>query len=488
MLNKKNIIKSRFLSTDDPTFPKEAIHIFAENKPASCHNQGMLNQLNSPFYRIEALDEIPNNLTVSDINRALSKKQSETGGLGKILELKVGARVMLTSNIDIEDRLINGQIGTVRHITINNATQVEKIYIEFDDEKAGHKLMNNLRNIFRQRNWVPIERIEINIKIHSNKDSSPVIKRTQFPLMLSWGVTIHKVQGLSLSKAVISFDLERQTSFKCGQIYVALSRVTSLDGLFLIGQYKPKAIKADPKASKEYERLRKESQFLSVPAFSLLTEKTFSLTLLNTRSLNKHAIDVAADNVFLESDVICFTESQLLPDQDTTHIENTLNDFNMTYNSSTFKYESLAFAIKSQLSVLNHEFSQGVSLLKVEKHTFLSSPITIALLYRRQSWAIPSFLDALSQLLLCYDIDVIIGDFNINGLGTCDNLMNVLCNYKLLTPTATHLSGSLLDYIFIKKQILNENFNVDIIVHPVHFSDHDAVKLLWDSRNTEGPL
>ena len=165
--------------------------------------------------------------------------------------------------------------------------------------------------------------------------------------------------------------------------------------------------------------------------------------MLNTRSLSKHAIDVAADNVFLDSDIICFTESQLLPDQDKTHIENTL--------------------------------------LKVEKHTFLSSPITIALLYRRQSWAIPS-----SQLL-CYDIDVIIGDFNINGLGTCDNLMNVLCNYKLLTPTATHLSDSLLDYIFIKKQI-NENFTIDTIVHPVHFSDHDAVKLLWKSRNTKGPL
>ena len=88
---------------------------------------------------------------------------------------------------------------------------------------------------------------------------------------------------------------------------------------------------------------------------------------------------------------------------------------------------------------------------------------------------------------MCYDIDVIIGDFNINGLGTYDNLTNVLCNYKLLTPTATHLYGSLLDYIFIKKEI-NENFNIDIIVHPVHFSDHDAVKLLWKSRNTKGPL
>ena len=73
--------------------------------------------------------------------------------------------------------------------------------------------------------------------IRANKYSSPVIKRTQFPLMLAWACTVHKVQGLSLHKVVISFELVKQRSFNNGQMYVALSRVTSFIGLFLTGAY-----------------------------------------------------------------------------------------------------------------------------------------------------------------------------------------------------------------------------------------------------------
>ena len=55
--------------------------------------------------------------------------------------------------------------------------------------------------------------------------------------MLSWACTVHKVQGLSLTSAVVSFDLEKQKSFNEGQMYVALSRITSIDNIFLIGKY-----------------------------------------------------------------------------------------------------------------------------------------------------------------------------------------------------------------------------------------------------------
>ena len=49
---------------------------------------------------------------------------------------------------------------------------------------------------------------------------------------------MHKVQGLSLPHAVVSFDLEKQRAFNYGQMYVAVGRVTSLKGLFVTGQYK----------------------------------------------------------------------------------------------------------------------------------------------------------------------------------------------------------------------------------------------------------
>ena len=78
---------------------------------------------------------------------------------------------------------------------------------------------------------VPIEKAETNIRNRTNKESSPTVTITQFPLMLAWGCTVYKGQGLTLEEVVISFDLIRQKNFNYGQMYAALSRVTSLNGL-----------------------------------------------------------------------------------------------------------------------------------------------------------------------------------------------------------------------------------------------------------------
>ena len=78
---------------------------------------------------------------------------------------------------------------------------------------------------------------------------------------MSWACTIHKVQGLSLQEAVISFDSDRQKIFKPGQ-YVALSRVTNIQGLFLTGSFKQDAIKANESATQEYDRLHNGALFI----------------------------------------------------------------------------------------------------------------------------------------------------------------------------------------------------------------------------------
>ena len=70
--------------------------------------------------------------------------------------------------------------------------------------------------------------------------------------MLARGCSVHKVQGLTLEKVVISFDLVKQRSFNYRQMYVALSRVTSLDSLYLIGSFTLSIINADPRAIHEY--------------------------------------------------------------------------------------------------------------------------------------------------------------------------------------------------------------------------------------------
>ncbi len=64
--------------------------------------------------------------------------------------------------------------------------------------------------------------------------------RIQFSVALSWAYTIYKVQGLTLEHVVVSLNLKEQRSFKYGQIDVALSRATCLQGLYILGEMQSK--------------------------------------------------------------------------------------------------------------------------------------------------------------------------------------------------------------------------------------------------------
>ena len=113
---------------------------------------------------------------------AQNQKQTNTGGLAKLLNLKTGAKVMLTVNVDIQDRLINGQTGNFKHNEFVQAS-IHKIYVRFSDEQAGLRAMRS-SYLGEQNSWVAIEKCETEIPIKKELASSN-IKRTQFPLILA---------------------------------------------------------------------------------------------------------------------------------------------------------------------------------------------------------------------------------------------------------------------------------------------------------------
>ena len=78
------------------------------------------------------------------------------------------------------------------------------------------------------------------------------LERYQYPIVLAWAVTIHKVQGLSLDRAVM--DLGKNV-FAHGMAYVALSRVKSLEGVCVIGLSRSAFQKNDTAVHEEYQRL-----------------------------------------------------------------------------------------------------------------------------------------------------------------------------------------------------------------------------------------
>lgn len=141
------------------------------------------------------------------------------------LVLKVGCQVMCVANVDMESDspLVNGSQGIVTAFELNGLPIV---------------LFNNGRSgVVHYHTWA------------SEKNSS--IGVTQIPLCLAWAITIHKSQGVTLEAAQIDVG---NAVFEAGQTYVALSRVKSLDGLYLLS-FDPNKIKVNPKVKAYYASL-----------------------------------------------------------------------------------------------------------------------------------------------------------------------------------------------------------------------------------------
>ena len=161
---------------------------------------------------IDAIDEIPNDIvpSQSQIDVIKQKNMSETGNLEIHLKLKIGAQVILTSNLDIDDRLVNGLAGTVKQIKYKN-NEVSVVYVTFNDNNAGGEAMQSHVTVL-QHNWVPIKKHQALFGLRKNKQQ-PSVKRTQFSLTLSLACTFHKVQGLGLTEGAVSFDLKKTKVF-----------------------------------------------------------------------------------------------------------------------------------------------------------------------------------------------------------------------------------------------------------------------------------
>ena len=343
---------------------------------------------------------------------------------------------MLTVNIDIADRLINGQIGTVKHI-LTDRGNVVKIYILMDDSNAGLKKRNS-DAVARQNLWIPVEKAEASIRLRANKELSPVIKRTQFPLMLAWACTVHKDQGLSLDKAVINFDLLKRRCFNYGKMCVALSRVTSLNGLYLTGEYKPSAIKADPRAIHEYERIRDESVITPNAKFGMLTYNSLAITLLNVRSFPKHAIDISHSEMLLQTDVFCFTETQLLLNREIADtISENLDHFNFLHNRCNDQFQSISFCYRVCIDILENHNAVGRSILSFTKCSFSLNPVKLLLLYRKLTGLISDFYQTLTDLLRTNNIDIVLGDLNMNAQNQPNQLLQIFSDYKQIVTEPT---------------------------------------------------
>ena len=126
------------------------------NADVDSRNALMLDNLapRSAQYTIKASDSITGQTSHRCLS-TISDKRSETGGLHSTLKLAIGARVMLTANVDVSDGLVNGARGEVVHVVINN-NEVNIVLVKFDNNGVGLKSIQFSPHRFRFPHAVPL--------------------------------------------------------------------------------------------------------------------------------------------------------------------------------------------------------------------------------------------------------------------------------------------------------------------------------------------
>lgn len=206
----------------EPAEDDVTISLYPNNRQADALNDSKLAQINEPEHGFEA---------ESSGQVSLIKRLKSTMLAPEMLSLKVGAAVMALRN-DTNQQYVNGSLGTV--VDFVSTTEGEYPMVDFEN---GHTV------IMQPAAW---EMMDGETVLASVK---------QVPLRCAWAITIHKSQGMTLDRA--RMDLRR--TFAPGMGYVALSRVESMDGLYLDG-INDRAFLVSPEAVRLDGILRERSQ------------------------------------------------------------------------------------------------------------------------------------------------------------------------------------------------------------------------------------
>ncbi|CAB4019161.1 Hypothetical predicted protein [Paramuricea clavata] len=293
-------------------------HLFIQNQKVNEFNKRVHNAATDKKFSIKAVDSVigANSAQLRDkILSQIPDDPRKTKQIASNLQLSVGERTEIALNVRTDDGMTNGASNVVKKIQLNQRDKPSGvIWVQFDHSDVGEKTRHENRNLYVQgidSTWTPIKPITTQFGIGRNQTAQVV--RKQFPLRPAAAKTIHRSQGDTEQNIVVNFTTRRAIPHIH---YVGLSRVTTIEGLFITDLCEEK-IAVNPHVAAEMEMLRKERALkLSVTPIYQINQVSFKLCYLNTRSLHKHIDDVRHELNFTNTDINIFSETRIMTSDD----------------------------------------------------------------------------------------------------------------------------------------------------------------------------
>jgi exonuclease III len=457
--------------------PDDILHVYSTNDEVNTFNMTMLRKSCEELIEINALDYTKDNTSGKLMLKKKPLAPKKNDSLSSCLLMGIGARVMLTRNINVNDGLVNGVMGYITQFVYKQGCKeniVLAVGVKFDNPNVGKSSWKKTNS----GNIVLIERVHEDLKENKTK----TVVRHQFPLRLSWACTAHKVQGMTVNKVVVNLD----RTFSAGQAYVALSRVTSKDGLFIESEDSEKISKkiyADP----EVQTALQQMPILPLPDWKSKSEQGVTIFLLNIQSLQTHFEDLIRDDRWRNSDIIALTETWLKPGQDVKCFDIAGYHFHHVsraevYDDSSPQLSKLQSSKGGGVAVyLNKSSSVEIALSGVERNVegiavkSVSSNIAILSVYRPRCYSVSQFLlnlqKTIKKLKLHYKSIVCIGDFNedANAIGPIQVFMDEH-SLKQVVGFNTTEGATLLDHVYVPSSLRAETQKVS-----TYYSYHEAL-------------
>ena len=447
---------------------KDALYLFGKNKPVDEMNEKKLFKIKGEEFVIKA--RCFHN-TISDFKPPVSK----TGTINNTpfqanLRLKIGAKVMLTYNVNTADGLTNGSRGELIGVLKDKEDEVIKLIVKLENPSHGQSNRElNPEITKRYPGGTMIEKVNFGFTLSKSKKANIAsAKVIQFPLKLAFAVTAHKIQGQTVKKPrKVVVDL--RSVFQPAMAYVMLSRVESIEQLFILEEFNETKIYGNHEAIKELENMNKLSINERPNLWHDSNSRQTRISLLNCGSLRPQHEHIGADRTLTISDVMCLTETWLWNNEEKSRFE--MIGFKSHHNCAG---KGKGVSVYYKPTSFRH--IQDVTEDNIQLTKLLGKDLDVIIVYKA-----PSGKDAELQRHLHSMIDsnksvLVLGDFNMCFIEKCTNQTTSFLlqnDFKQIVRQATHIDGGHIDHAYIRSTTLM----VSAEVYSPYYTakDHDAI-------------